>query len=59
VVLADLRHVILAAGQTNRELAAQPERGVVKDAASYYIQASENGGEPPGRWGAQALWRWA
>jgi hypothetical protein len=29
-----------------------------KDAASYYIQASETGGEPPGRWwgpGAQAL----
>jgi hypothetical protein len=29
-----------------------------KDAASYYIQASESGGEPPGRWwgpGAKAL----
>jgi len=29
-----------------------------KDAASYYIQASEAGGEPPGRWwgpGARAL----
>ena len=36
----------------------QVDRGPAKDAASYYIQASENGGEPPGRWwgpGAQAL----
>ena len=36
----------------------QVDRGPVKDAASYYIQASESGGEPPGRWwgpGAQAL----
>src|SRR6266699_4969015 len=36
----------------------QVDRGVAKDAASYYIQASESGGEPPGRWwgpGAQAL----
>ena len=24
--------------------------GSVKDAAGYYIQASETGGEPPGRW---------
>jgi hypothetical protein len=34
------------------------ERGAAKDAASYYIQASESGGEPPGRWwgpGARAL----
>jgi conjugative relaxase-like TrwC/TraI family protein len=34
------------------------DRGSAKDAASYYIQASENGGEPPGRWwgpGAKAL----
>ena len=34
------------------------DRGPVKDAASYYIQASESGGEPLGRWwgpGAQAL----
>ena len=33
-------------------------RGPFKDAASYYLQASENGGEPPGRWwgpGAKAL----
>ena len=32
--------------------------GPVKDAAGYYIQASEDGGEPPGRWwgpGAKAL----
>ena len=36
----------------------QVDRGAVKDAASYYIQASETGGEPPGRWwgpGARAL----
>ena len=26
------------------------DRGPAKDAASYYIQASETGGEPPGRW---------
>jgi hypothetical protein len=34
------------------------DRGPDRDAASYYIQASESGGEPPGRWwgpGAQAL----
>jgi hypothetical protein len=37
---------------------AQVDRGPAKDAASYYLQASENGGEPPGRWwgpGAAAL----
>ena len=37
---------------------AQVDRGPVKDAAGYYLQASENGGEPPGRWwgpGAMAL----
>jgi hypothetical protein len=28
----------------------QVDRGPVKDAASYYLQASESGGEPPGRW---------
>jgi conjugative relaxase-like TrwC/TraI family protein len=36
----------------------QVDRGAAKDAASYYIQASESGGEPPGRWwgpGARAL----
>ena len=36
----------------------QVDRGPAKDAAGYYIQASETGGEPPGRWwgpGAQAL----
>ena len=36
----------------------QVDRGPAKDAASYYIQASETGGEPPGRWwgpGASAL----
>jgi conjugative relaxase-like TrwC/TraI family protein len=34
------------------------DRGPAKDAASYYLQASESGGEPPGRWwgpGARAL----
>jgi hypothetical protein len=36
----------------------QVDRGLAKDATSYYIQASETGGEPPGRWwgpGAKAL----
>ena len=36
----------------------QVDSGPAKDAASYYIQASEDGGEPPGRWwgpGAKAL----
>jgi conjugative relaxase-like TrwC/TraI family protein len=36
----------------------QVDRGLAKDAASYYIQATETGGEPPGRWwgpGAKAL----
>jgi conjugative relaxase-like TrwC/TraI family protein len=36
----------------------QVDRGPGKDAASYYIQASESGGEPTGRWwgpGARAL----
>ena len=36
----------------------QVDRGPAKDAASYYIQARESGGEPPGRWwgpGAKAL----
>jgi hypothetical protein len=36
----------------------QVDCGPGKNAASYYIQASESGGEPPGRWwgpGAQAL----
>ncbi len=36
----------------------QVDRGPAKDAAGYYIQASETGGEPPGRWwgpGARAL----
>jgi conjugative relaxase-like TrwC/TraI family protein len=34
------------------------DRGPAEDAASYYIQASESGGEPPGRWwgpGASAI----
>jgi hypothetical protein len=36
----------------------QVDPGLTKDAAGYYIQASEGGGEPPGRWwgpGAQTL----
>ncbi len=36
----------------------QVDLGPAKDAASYYLQASESGGEPPGRWwgpGAKAL----
>ena len=36
----------------------QVDRGLAKDAAGYYLQASETGGEPPGRWwgpGARAL----
>ena len=36
----------------------QVDRGPAKDAAGYYLQASETGGEPPGRWwgaGARAL----
>ena len=28
----------------------QLDRSATKDAAGHYIQASENGGEPPGRW---------
>ena len=36
----------------------QVDRGPAKDAAGYYLQASETGGEPPGHWwgaGARAL----
>jgi TrwC relaxase len=36
----------------------QVDHGSAKEAAGYYIQASESGGEPPGRWwgpGAKAL----
>ena len=36
----------------------QVDHSATKDAAGYYIQASESGGEPPGRWwgpGAKAL----
>src|SRR6516165_9433493 len=36
----------------------QVDRGPAKDAAGYYIQASQTGGEPPGRWwgpGAKAV----
>ena len=37
----------------------QVDRGPAKDAASYYIQASESGGEPPGRWRGPGPKRWA
>ena len=36
----------------------QVDPDLTKDAAGYYLQASESGGEPPGRWwgpGAEAL----
>jgi TrwC relaxase len=36
----------------------QVDKSLTKDPAGYYIQASETGGEPPGRWwgpGAKAL----
>ena len=36
----------------------QVDRSATKDPAGYYIQATENGGEPPGRWwglGAKVL----
>ena len=33
----------------------QVDRDPAKDAASYYIQASESGGEPPGRWWGPAV----
>ena len=48
----------LTKGDNLEYLWKQVDRGAVKDAASYYIQASESGGEPPGRWrgpGAKAL----
>ena len=36
----------------------QMDRGPAKDAASYYIQASESGGKPPGRWRARRKDPW-
>jgi hypothetical protein len=48
----------LSKGYDLEYLWKQVDRGPVKDAAGYYIQASESGGEPPGRWwgpGAKAL----
>jgi len=48
----------LSKGYDLEYLWKQVDRGPFKDAASYYLQASENGGEPPGRWwgpGAKAL----
>ena len=35
----------------------QVDQGPVKDGAGYYIQASESGGEPPGRWWVPARGR--
>ena len=37
----------------------QVDRGVAKDAASYYIQASESGGGDPVAGGVPAPWPWA
>ena len=48
----------LSKGYDLEYLWKQADRGPFKDAAGYYIQASESGGEPPGRWwgpGAKAL----
>ena len=48
----------LSKGYDLKYIWKQVDSGPVKDAASYYIQASESGGEPPGRWwgpGARAL----
>ncbi len=48
----------LSKGYDLKYIWRQVDRGTAKDAASYYIQASESGGEPPGRWwgpGARAL----
>jgi hypothetical protein len=48
----------LSKGYDLEYLWKQVDCGPFKDAASYYLQASENGGEPPGRWwgpGAKAL----
>jgi TrwC relaxase len=60
---AEGQHVVavvatLSKGYDLEYIWKQVDRGPVKDAASYYIQASESGGEPPGRWwgpGAEAL----
>jgi conjugative relaxase-like TrwC/TraI family protein len=48
----------LSKGYDLEYLWKQVDLGPAKDAAGYYIQASESGGEPPGRWwgpGAKAL----
>ena len=50
--------VTLSKGYDLEYIWKQVDSGPAKDAASYYIQASETGGEPPGRWwgpGAKAL----
>jgi conjugative relaxase-like TrwC/TraI family protein len=50
--------VTLSKGYDLEYIWRQVDQGVRKSAAEYYIQASEKGGEPPGRWwgpGAQAL----
>jgi hypothetical protein len=50
--------VTLSKGYDLEYIWRQVDRGAVKDAAGYYMQASEGGGEPPGRWwgpGARAL----
>jgi|SRR6516164_987214 len=60
VAVQDLMAVVatLSKGYDLDYVWKQVDRGPVKDAAGYYLQASEKGGEPPGRWwgpGAQAL----
>ena len=40
----------LSKGYDLKYIWKQVDRGPAKDAASYFIQASESGGEPPGRW---------
>src|SRR5262249_21397685 len=50
--------VTLSKGYDLEYIWRQVDLGAVKDVAGYYIQASEGGGGPPGRWwgpGARAL----
>ena len=46
--------VNLSKGYDLDSIWTQMDRDPAKDAASYYIQTSESGGEPPGRWRARA-----
>ena len=45
----------LSKGYDLEYIRKQVDRGPAKDAAGYYIQASESGGEPPATGGARAL----